>query len=261
MTHDDVELALVRLNDALCSLERDAGPGSTLVLIPHDGRLSLRLSLDGKPVTLHGTAGSQDLAMRDLIEQMTRYAFATRGTTPNEGQSILLDLLARTIPALSMVIDLADTDAHRESRRALLNEVEQAVGPDRIKALLLNGDAHFVPSKRVEWEHLNANGQPCQLSRARWDAGQAIVLRSSFLACPECGIVIKDRNGRRGEYDRDFIWRGRLNRYAELEFEFTCARNTYVRVHGEGWQDTSVQMHADILAHLRQFIQAPGDNQ
>jgi hypothetical protein len=68
-------------------------------------------------------------------------------TDANVQVDALLDLLGRTIPALSMAIDLADTDAHRESRRAILNEVEQAVGPDRIKALLLNGDAHFVPSK------------------------------------------------------------------------------------------------------------------
>lgn len=47
----NVEDAIIRLLDALCSWERDTGRGSTLILIPHtraDG--DIVVAQDGKPI-------------------------------------------------------------------------------------------------------------------------------------------------------------------------------------------------------------------
>jgi hypothetical protein len=48
----DVDLALLRLNDAICALERANGGTHTLILLPHDHRRPVHVSLDGKPQDL-----------------------------------------------------------------------------------------------------------------------------------------------------------------------------------------------------------------
>lgn len=53
---------LLRLDDAICERERDAGRGHTLILIPHDRREEVHISLDGKPV-----AASIDEAVRTAL--------------------------------------------------------------------------------------------------------------------------------------------------------------------------------------------------
>jgi len=48
----DVEQALIRLNDALCSWERATGRESTLLLIPHNSDEKIVISQSGKPLPL-----------------------------------------------------------------------------------------------------------------------------------------------------------------------------------------------------------------
>lgn len=171
------------------------------------------------------------------------------------GGAHIFDLLARTIPALSVAVDLADTDAHRASRCALLNEVEEAVGPERVKGLMTNDDAHVIVPRRIGHAHEDADGFLCGISPERWAAALALLkLGTSFLACPECGLVLKDRNGKRGVYNHDVVWRGRLRGYGSLEFEYLRSGTTYMRVHGEPWRDTSTDQHAAVFEHLRQML-------
>lgn len=46
----EVDEALTRLLDALCSWERDTSRGLTLILIPHEDDEEIFLSQDGKPI-------------------------------------------------------------------------------------------------------------------------------------------------------------------------------------------------------------------
>ncbi|MBN1325794.1 hypothetical protein JW977_02330 [Candidatus Falkowbacteria bacterium] len=48
----DVEQALIRLNDALCSWERATGRESTLILVPHIRDEKIVISQSGKPLPL-----------------------------------------------------------------------------------------------------------------------------------------------------------------------------------------------------------------
>jgi len=49
----DVEIAIIRLLDALCSWERDTGRRSTLILIPHNDDENIIIAQDGKPIFSH----------------------------------------------------------------------------------------------------------------------------------------------------------------------------------------------------------------
>lgn len=51
-SQEDIDIALLRLNDALSSHNCNAGSGYTLILLPHHSTLPVRASLDGKPVDL-----------------------------------------------------------------------------------------------------------------------------------------------------------------------------------------------------------------
>lgn len=46
----DVDNALTELLDRLCMWEREAGRGSTLILIPHNSDEKIVLAMDGKPL-------------------------------------------------------------------------------------------------------------------------------------------------------------------------------------------------------------------
>jgi hypothetical protein len=46
----EVDQALTRLMDTLCSWERDTSRGSTLILIPHEDDEDIVLVQDGKPL-------------------------------------------------------------------------------------------------------------------------------------------------------------------------------------------------------------------
>ena len=58
----------------------------------------------------------------------------------------LIELLTRTIPALSVSVDLAKSDDSRAKRRKLLKEVEAAIGDEKVKELVsTNHDVHALP--------------------------------------------------------------------------------------------------------------------
>lgn len=63
---DEIEAALVRLNDAICMFERGSFQEFTLALIPHNPDLPMHVSLNGKPVleTLHSVALADALTIR-----------------------------------------------------------------------------------------------------------------------------------------------------------------------------------------------------
>jgi hypothetical protein len=82
MTNEDVGLALLRLNDELCSLERNAGSGATLILIPHDTRLPIHVSMDGKPQELPAD-------VRGFVEQNVGMAFMLRGDDSNHAPELV----------------------------------------------------------------------------------------------------------------------------------------------------------------------------
>lgn len=68
----EIDIALLRLNDALCALERANGGSHTLVLLPHDHRKPVHVSLDGKPQDLKmlvpTVAEDEGLAATHLLE-------------------------------------------------------------------------------------------------------------------------------------------------------------------------------------------------
>jgi hypothetical protein len=179
-------------------------------------------------------------------------------TMTNDDKRIeeLLDLLARTIPALSMAIDLADTGAHRESRRTLMQDVELAIGPERIKAQLLTEDPHYFVKSTIDRVHRKENGDECPWSFAGRSAARTILQSASFLACPECGIVLKDRNGQRGRYEHDTIWRGCMGRDHAIEFEYTRAGNFYFRPIGHSWDCVAGILLDTVTKYLAPLIGA-----
>lgn len=52
MTTEEIRRKLLSLEDTICELERAAGRGHTLILIPHDPREEVHISRDGKPVDI-----------------------------------------------------------------------------------------------------------------------------------------------------------------------------------------------------------------
>ncbi len=46
-----IELPLLRLNEVICEAERAGGAGHTVLVIPHDPREPVAISLDGKPIS------------------------------------------------------------------------------------------------------------------------------------------------------------------------------------------------------------------
>ncbi len=48
--NSECEQALIKLNDALCSWERDTGRESTLILVPDSSDESIVMSQSGKPL-------------------------------------------------------------------------------------------------------------------------------------------------------------------------------------------------------------------
>lgn len=71
-TQSEVDLALLRLNDALCALERANGGSHTLILLPHDHRKPVHVSMDGKPQDLKTLiphiAEDESLAAQYMLE-------------------------------------------------------------------------------------------------------------------------------------------------------------------------------------------------
>lgn len=59
---DEVDLCYTRLNDALCTFERNTDIGATLVLVPKEGWTLI--SIDGKPM-----AEDMELGPHEAIER------------------------------------------------------------------------------------------------------------------------------------------------------------------------------------------------
>lgn len=62
---EEVEKAIITLDDAICTWERTTGKGYTLVLVPHQREEKIHASVDGKPVSPR--ARTRDLVMRALL--------------------------------------------------------------------------------------------------------------------------------------------------------------------------------------------------
>lgn len=149
-------------------------------------------------------------------------------------------------------LDDGKHDELREAIRVLINIAKgKTTGPyagtlrDRIRAEV------------SPWSgHLTSKGEPCSWKCP--ENARDVVPRISFLACPRCGCVLKNRSGKRGVYNHEIIWIGRLPNRMELEFRLMADKTTSVRHVGDAtWTDTSAQAHADVLAHLQLLLKEP----
>ena len=61
----EVDKALIRLIDALCTWERNTGRGSTLLYVPVDEDEDPILAIDGKPL-------DEPFVIRQLLERLTK---------------------------------------------------------------------------------------------------------------------------------------------------------------------------------------------
>jgi len=62
--NDEVDHALIRLNDAICSWERATSREYTLILVPHNKEENIQVSVDGKPSDVLSPLGALDFALQ-----------------------------------------------------------------------------------------------------------------------------------------------------------------------------------------------------
>lgn len=166
----------------------------------------------------------------------------------------LLDLLARTIPVLKMATESAATNDEFRACRELYNDVADCVGGERVAQQLHATTDSLAKPTRVYRDHLREDGSVCDVSMIRWNATRVLVcIDATFVACPCCGIVLKDRFGRRGAYNSGTLWRGRIPGEPG-QYQVTRTGNIYWCVEGGVWDYASPEREAMVRKHLGAFL-------
>jgi hypothetical protein len=80
---------------------------------------------------------------------------------------------------------------------------------------------------------------------------------ATFVACPDCGIVLKDRNGMRGVRDEHMIWQGRVDRKVPIEYTYMRSgvlrsRNTHADK--ADWEPVADDVAANVMEYLQLLI-------